>query len=362
MSVNDAVLALTGATVVSLKVGRRDADTWSMPASILNDTARLSALRALSILDTPAEPVYDDIAMLAAASCGSAVAAVNFVDDERHWTKAIVGVDGGQGDNVPANLSLCAATICTDGGLLVVPDMTADEAWQSHPSVVDGPRLRFYAGAAIITDQQPVGVVCVFGNERRAISDSDQRALIALAAQASAQLELRRQNAGLQALALTDPLTGLPNRSLLFDRLEHELKCRRRNGDEVGVLFCDVDGFKLVNDKLGHEAGDHLLCDIAHGLRTACREVDTVVRLAGDEFVIVCPDLVCAKHLDSIVQRVAGMTYLRDSPDLCEPVRLSVGAVLAEDDETAADVLGRADAAMYRAKSDSQRPAATSSR
>lgn len=334
-----------------------------MPASTLNDIARLSVLRDLAILDTPAEPAYDDIAMLASASCGSAVAAVNFVDDERHWTKAIVGVDSGQGSDVPANLSLCAATVCTDGGLLVVPDMTADEAWRSHPFVADGPELRFYAGATIIVEQQPIGVVCIFGDEPRAVSDSDQRALIAVATQAAAQLELRRQNVGLQALALTDPLTGLPNRSLLFDRLELALMHRRRNGGDVGVVFCDVDGFKLVNDELGHDVGDHLLCDVADGLRTACREVDTVARLAGDEFVIVCPDLTGAKDLDIIVRRLVGTTYLRDSsPDRREPLRLSIGAVLAEDDETVAAVLHRADAAMYDAKSASKQSAATSSR
>jgi len=332
-----------------------------MPASTLTDTTRLSVLRALAILDTPAEPAYDDIAMLASASCGSAVAAVNFVDDERHWTKAIVGVDSGQGGDVPANLSLCAATICTDRGLLVVPDLSAEEAWQSHPFVADVPKLRFYAGATITVDQQPIGVVCVFGDEPRAISDSAQRALIALAAQASAHLELRRQNVVLEALALTDPLTGLPNRSLLFDRLEHALK-QRRNGDDVGVLLCDIDGFKLVNDELGHEVGDHVLCDVAHELRTACREVDTVARLGGDEFVIVCPDLTGAEDLDSIVQRLADTTYSGDfSPGLHEPLRLSVGAVVAEDDETVAAVLYRADAAMYRAKSASKQSAATSS-
>ena len=108
--------------------------------------------------------------------------------------------------------------------------------------------------------------------------------------------------------------------------------------------------------------GDHLLCDVAHELRTACREGDTVARLGGDEFVIVCPDLTGAEHLDRIVQRLAGATDLRDtSRGLHEPLRLSIGAVLAEDDETVAAVLYRADAAMYRAKSASKQSAATSS-
>ncbi len=109
--------------------------------------------------------------------------------------------------------------------------------------------------------------------------------------------------------------------------------------------------------------GDHLLCDVADGLRAACREVDTVARLAGDEFVIVCPGLTGAEDLDSIVQRVVGTTYGRDSSsDRREPLRLSIGAVLAEDDETVAAVLQRADAAMYVAKSASKQSAATSSR
>lgn len=327
-----------------------------MGASILKDPARLAVLRGLAILDTPPEPAYDDIAMLASASCGSVEAAVNFVDGDRHWTKAMVGADGGQGSDVPANLSLCAATICTDGGLLVVPDLSEHEVWEAHPFVADEPRLRFYAGATISVGRQPVGVVCVFGDEPRAIRDSDQRALIALAAQASAHLELRQQNVVLQALALTDPLTGLPNRSLLFDRLEHALKQRRRTGSDVGVLLADIDGFKLVNDELGHTVGDRLLTDVADGLRSGCREVDTVARLGGDEFVIVCPDVTGAQELDSIVKRLTEATYPADSSTgLREPLRLSVGAVLAQDDETVAAVLERADAAMYRAKKSSKR-------
>jgi len=128
----------------------------------------------------------------------------------------------------------------------------------------------------------------------------------------------------------------------------------------LAFLLCDIDGFKLVNDELGHKVGDHLLRDVAHGLRAACREVDTVARLGGDEFVIVCPNLTAAEHLDGIVQRLADTTYSRDSsPGLHEPLRLSVGAVLAEDDETVAAVLHRADAAMYRAKSASKQSAAS---
>ncbi|MBA3744613.1 MAG: sensor domain-containing diguanylate cyclase, partial [Sporichthya sp.] len=103
--------------------------------TVLGDDERLAVLHALAILDTPAEPAYDDIARLAAVSCGSRIAAVNFVDRHRHWTKAICGVPGGQGASVTAGRSLCAATIATDGGLLSVPDMRADARWRAHPDV-----------------------------------------------------------------------------------------------------------------------------------------------------------------------------------------------------------------------------------
>ncbi len=100
-----------------------------MPADPIVDPDRLNVLRELSILDTPAEPAYDDIARLAAACCQSEIAAVNFVDGERHWTKAIVGVEGGQGASVSADLSFCAATVATPGGLLSVPDTTGSAEW-----------------------------------------------------------------------------------------------------------------------------------------------------------------------------------------------------------------------------------------
>src|SRR5690606_21291066 len=88
-----------------------------------------------------------------------------------------------------------------------------------------------------------------------------------------------------------DPLTKLPNRLLLEDRLRQACARLRRGADSVSVLFIDLDGFKAINDTLGHRAGDQVLVEVARRIRGVVRDVDTVARFAGDEFVVVCESL-----------------------------------------------------------------------
>lgn len=138
---------------------------------------------------------------------------------------------------------------------------------------------------------------------------------------------------------------------MLFDRFNLALAERERSAREVGVLFCDVDDFKSVNDRFGHKAGDRLLCDIADRLRSAARDVDTIARIAGDEFVLICPGLSGCAELDAIAERVArGVAGMNAMPDGSAAPHLTVGAVLAGGGEVAAEVLHRADVAMYTAK------------
>jgi diguanylate cyclase (GGDEF)-like protein len=319
----------------------------------LADSRRLSELRQLAILDTPAEPDYGDLAALASAVVRSPVAAVNFVDAERHFTKAIIGMPEAQGGNVPNTASFCAATVAEPDGVLVVANTHADERWRSNPLVTGGPKVGFYAGVSIVSDGQRVGVVCAFGPEPREVQERERSALQTVARQAAAQLQLRRRNVGLRDLALTDPLTGLANRTLLFDRLEAAVAQRERSGAGVGLLFCDVDDFKEVNDRYGHDYGDRLLCDIADRLRDVAHDTDTVARIAGDEFVLVCPHLTSGADLDAVLHRVT--VSLREGPSMPDgspPPRLSIGAVLARDHERPVDILRRSDAAMYAVKGD----------
>ncbi len=159
---------------------------------LLHDPRRLADLRALAILDTPPERDYDDLAAMAAARTGSRIAAVNLVDDERHFTKAITGSPGSVGQSVAADESFCAAALREPDGLLLVPDTTSDPRFADHPSVTGGAGVGFYMGAAIVLDDQRVGVVCAFGPEPREIEPRDRTALVELADQAAAQLRLRK--------------------------------------------------------------------------------------------------------------------------------------------------------------------------
>jgi diguanylate cyclase (GGDEF)-like protein len=161
--------------------------------------------------------------------------------------------------------------------------------------------------------------------------------------------------AQLTRLALHDPLTGLPNRTLLEDRLAMALAGQRRSGSVLAVLFCDLDHFKVVNDTVGHDAGDEVLVVTAHRLTSAVRATDTVSRLGGDEFVVLCPDLSSELELTEVVERILDL-LVEPMPIAGQELALSgsvgVAVVRAEASRSTSltDLLREADAAMYRAK------------
>jgi diguanylate cyclase (GGDEF)-like protein/PAS domain S-box-containing protein len=151
--------------------------------------------------------------------------------------------------------------------------------------------------------------------------------------------------------ALHDALTGLPNRALFLDRLEHALARAERHSGGIAVMFVDLDRFKLINDSFGHAAGDRLLCDVAERLRRVLRPADTIARFGGDELTVLCEDLDGEAGARAIAERIA---ELFEEPFVVEDgeafLQASVGIALAGDGATPEDLIRDADAAMYRAK------------
>ncbi|MDO9519511.1 MAG: EAL domain-containing protein [Pseudohongiella sp.] len=158
--------------------------------------------------------------------------------------------------------------------------------------------------------------------------------------------------AQMEKLAFYDPLTGLENRRLFRDRLDQGLKRVRRSKKGMALLFLDLDQFKRINDTLGHDAGDELLCVVAQRLRSCVREEDIVSRLGGDEFTILLADIAHADDASLVARKI--LKALQDPIPLGEQeviVSCSIGITIAPEDSMNASVLMRnADLAMYRAK------------
>ena len=155
--------------------------------------------------------------------------------------------------------------------------------------------------------------------------------------------------------AFYDTLTGLPNRTLFMERLEHAIARRARgSGDLIAVLFLDIDDFKVINDTLGHAAGDQLLASVARRLASDARAVDTPARFGGDEFTLLLEGLHGPEEALAVAERIA--QHLAEpiqvgDRDLTTSVSVGIG-MLVEDTASAEDLVRQADIAMYRAKQD----------
>ena len=167
------------------------------------------------------------------------------------------------------------------------------------------------------------------------------------------QYTVRKQaEESLQFVAKHDTLTGLPNRMMLHDRLELAIVRAQRSHRRLAVMFIDLDRFKAINDTLGHDAGDLLLCEVAKRLSGALRASDTAARLGGDEFVVMIDEISDPIHLGAIAQKLIGA--LTASVQLCGQechVSASIGiSTYPEDAQDRQALLRNADVAMYRAK------------
>jgi diguanylate cyclase (GGDEF)-like protein/PAS domain S-box-containing protein len=161
----------------------------------------------------------------------------------------------------------------------------------------------------------------------------------------------RRLEEELRVLALYDPLTLLPNRRLLRDRVEHALNLRARRHTGVAALFVDLDGFKRVNDTFGHDVGDEVLVEVARRLSLRVRQCDTLARHGGDEYVMLLEELVHPEQAAAIGQRVlSAFTAPVATLGGNLPVSASIGIHIATDDDDYDALLRAADHAMYDAK------------
>jgi diguanylate cyclase (GGDEF)-like protein len=234
---------------------------------------------------------------------------------------------------------------------VIIEDLLAETRFEVHPLLREH-GIRSGMSVVIPGQNAPLGVLGADASVKRSFSPGEVDFLQAVANVLGSVIERRRTDDQLAHQALHDPLTGLPNRALLIDRLAQALARTGRGGRALAVLFLDIDRFKLVNDGLGHGAGDELLKTLAARLRRVVRPTDTVARFGGDEFVVVCEEATDEATAVALAKRMCDA--IGDHVELVGrrmQVTVSIGIVLA--DSTRDDpegVLRDADAAMYRAK------------
>ena len=196
------------------------------------------------------------------------------------------------------------------------------------------------------------GVLGAYTKSERSFSADNLSFLQSLANTLATAMDRKRAEDHLTHLAQFDALTGLPNRTLFLDRFEQTLKVGQRNQWRIGVLFVDLDRFKVVNDTLGHAAGDRLLVQVAHRLKECVRAGDTVGRLSGDEFAVVLANLSRTEDADIVAQKIVSALSTAFSLEGEQvTVSASIGISISPRDGVEAEgLLKKADAAMYLAK------------
>jgi len=228
-----------------------------------------------------------------------------------------------------------------------------DEVWKEFRPAADRQGIAAcWTFAILATDRSTLGLLTVFCREARRPSTSELQTLDMAAQLAAICIEHHNTTRRLGHLVRHDPLTGLPNRVMFEDRLQHALALAARSGNRVALMVLDIDKFKSINDSFGHQTGDHLLQRFAQRLRARLRDADTLARIGGDEFVIVLPELKALEHASIVAQKLV------DS--LIEPFEIagrnisattSIGiATFPEDGADAVTLQKQADDALYRVK------------
>jgi diguanylate cyclase (GGDEF)-like protein len=309
-----------------------------------NEAERLAALRSYAVLDTVCETAFDNIAELAAMLTRSPIALVSLVDADRQWFKSHIGLEAAE---TPRDNSFCAHAILTPDRPLIVPDALNDARFANNPLVTGEPGIRFYAGVPLVNGEGvALGTLCVIDRQPRDMTETEQVILTRLAENVMTTLELRRTTSQVHRFAMLDYLTGLPNRPAMIEAIERAIVNQERHGESFSLLYMDLDGFKPLNDRLGHAVGDAVLREVAAAFQAVTRGEELAARLGGDEFAL----LVAGCEGVAAGERVRAELNTRMQSQGWQ-VTPSIGVVWVPHPPPSVEAaLSAADALMYKAK------------
>lgn len=310
-------------------------DDWS-------DSERVDALRALDVLDTPPEERFDRLTRLARRAFDVPIALVSLVDAHRQWFKSHDGLDVSE---TPREWSFCSYAI-QEPRTMIVRDASEDARFKDNPLVVEDPAIRFYAGQPITAPNgAPIGTVCIIDREPRDLDAEEQALLVDIAHMVERELSAIR-------LATIDELTGLSNRRGFKMLAQHSLAMCQRSDKSATLVLFDLDGFKQLNDTLGHAAGDAALASFAADLLANYRESDVVARLGGDEFCVLLSGATAESAPATLAKLGERISTRNEGRDTIAQIRYSAGSATYDPGrhESIEDLVDDADAAMYEDK------------
>ena len=307
-----------------------------------NENQRLKSLRSIDILDTDPEERFDRLTRLAKRVFDVPIALVSLVDENRQWFKSKVGVNACE---TLRDISFCGHAILGDEPF-IINDTLQDERFIDNPLVAGEPGIRFYAGMPLRhLNGATLGTLCIIDREPRNLDDEDLAMFRDLAEMAESELSAIH-------LATVDELTRISNRRGFVTMAQNSTNLCARHGLPVSLVYFDLDSFKTINDRFGHDEGDQALVAFADLMRKTFRESDIVARIGGDEFVALLTDA-GEKRAAEVVKRFRGkVDAFNAQADRGYEIKFTDGVITVRPDNrsTIGDLLREADVAMYDKK------------
>lgn len=319
------------------------------PTALKDEQQRLEELYAIKILDTRSEQRFDQYTQLAAHTLGMPIALISLVDEDRQWFKSAYGLELAE---TPRELSFCAHALHEEK-MLIVPDARADSRFATNPFVERHPKIRFYAGAVIRGRAgQPLGTCCVIHQEPRNLSEREQAVLQQIARMVEREMHLNIEAEGLvqklQAHALLDAHTGLPNLSLFTARVGQAIEAATRRPASLLLALIRLDRFDGLHAALGKDGAAHLMGELANRVREATHSSSLIGQTREDKLGMLLP-LVGDAPPRAVLERL--LAKLERPLVLAEhavPARVSIGAsVYPRDASDAETLLKRARTALW---------------
>jgi diguanylate cyclase (GGDEF)-like protein/PAS domain S-box-containing protein len=316
--------------------------------------AAVASLGVAALEGTEVASLMDDAVTLVVRTLGVEFCELLELTDDREALRLSAGAGWRPGlvrtALMPVGSEFHAGFTWGSRGRVVVEEYAAEKRFRPTALLRDH---KVVSGVSVTLGgkRRPFGVLGAHTSTRRSFRPDEVDFLQAIANVLAEAIVRQSAESKVRHQALHDPLTGLPNRSLLLDRLDHWAARAERDRSTAAVLFVDLDNFKVINDALGHDHGDRLLCSVADRLQAELRPSDTIARVGGDEFVVFCEDIPSEHDALAMVERlVRALDAPFDLGGQEQHATASVGIAFGDASCEPEVLIRNADVAMYRAK------------